>query len=453
MSRARLIISVGTQEPRIRCGDEFLLLKDTLDPRVKRKVEERGTRAKGLYAAAKAVYDSRESQPAELRFPILQQALQFAREKCPSLDNVLLIATDAQPRSFETGPHLDDTYWSAMLASEVLGPCFPEVMFRIVPLRDERPHLYGRAKRLLREADLLNRLDDDASVLVCTSPGLPAVNQALVYSILHEHNGETVLFQVDEPGEAALKRGETGNTAESIADADMLADFVARQLRVLIKHHNYASAQAMVERLPKGPDTESEALSAFIKRAQRQWTLQFTSDLSSGRWDLHFIRAYGAIRVSEALFRNDEWDDAMAWIGDSTAFLQELMGAVATGDASIVDAPPKEKETKDWRRSAERFYNDLWKDILTVKGKCYAWRNDYTHRLQTKSRAEFESWLQENGFVGFDDLCAEIEQLVDAIARRSGILAPELLKEHAVPFSELNQCIDAEIVCSLETGG
>lgn len=374
-----LIFNLGTQEPRIRVRDgRFLLLKDTTFGPVDREIRARGPKASGLYEAAKVIFESRETRPSELRFPILVPAIDYVREKEGGIDRLVLIVTDATNRTDEH--HFDDTYWAGKLAKAELQGSHPSLPVETIRLCHDRPQLHSVAKRLIGESELFYAVKKEDSVFVCTSPGLPQVNAALVYWTLHRHRGRSLLFQVEEPERDVLERGEYESKEQPIAETEIFEDFVVNEVRDLIAGHDYGTALIQIERLPLDPRTDYSEIKCLLEAAKKQWEREIDARRTDKPWEIEFRRAYAAALRAQATFPKDR-TDGIEWANDCCTFLRDALRAYAHNDRRPLEKWMPEgvkKETYD-EKVAGRFKD--WPALNCLIELTRAARNDAVHRL------------------------------------------------------------------------
>jgi hypothetical protein len=471
--RVHLFVNLGTQEPRVKVKPgEFLPLRER-EGLVARFLGQRGLSKFGLYRAAEKLCEGWDAeQPSEFSFPILEPALEFVKKHAGRIDRVVLIATHAPDRSRfgPDDPQTDDTWHVAQLAKRFFERRFREAdtSLEIVGIDHNEPHLYWNAKRKLTEKkDLLGGVEPADRIYVCTSPGLPAVNAALLYRVLHEHSGQSFLFQIKEPNATKLKQGKWDEEATAVAEADIFDDFIEKQLSNLVEGHRYDAAKAMLQLLPDRPNSDKSEVAKLLEAADLQWKLKAPTDALAGKWDKYVVRAYSAVRIANVMFATGEVDEGVAWLGDCASFLKELMEAVSfqqkalalglDSEAMMLKHPKNFKKElletlnqrklpKEWSDLPGQTFGSFWDEAGLLHCWCAEFRNDYTHRLLSKDTSEAGEWLRSRSFDSWGSVCERFSKLLGGLvgvlrkdsktvanAEQFGSLVPE--------FSAMNERI------------
>ncbi len=465
-----LIYNFGTQEPRIRCGDDFWPLKDKDRPAVRRTLERAGVdwRLIGLWARAKDLLPSQDK--FEFRFPILLPAIQFA-QKQGELLKVKIIATDATSRDqlSDDDPRLDDTKYAATLARNWLirEQGIREDQVEIVELEDDNPHFYDNAKRALHKKRLLDGLPGDVKVLVCCSPGLPAVNSAVLQQVLHGHSSRCVAFQIDHPNEKDLIAGDSGRPGDAgnVAETEIFLDLAIKQLKTLVSKFEYESALALLDEIPVGPKKTKERVSAALVRAHKQWRLdqQYLEDLSGvAGWERpYLLRTYASLRVAEALLEKFP-DDAIAWYGDTYEYFRDVLYVILMREPYLMRGQDlisyKRAHCRpglDWLTFCSQAFSAFWDDLVKLHA-VQSVRNSFVHRLETRSVTEIEGLLLKERLLRsgehLDKLPAIFENRIDQAIKVCCLGDPKEMKVPLVSFPKLNSGIYQLIHQDLELG-
>ena len=435
MSDAWLIYNFGTQEPWIQLEDQVFSLKDREGP-IRRALGN----SEGLWNLARIVFEAPPEKYA-LSFPILEPALKHAKGKAGGcLARVKLIATNSARREgLRPGdPRNDDTYWAAKLAQRWVERQEGVAAVDVVPLAGDNPHVYGNAKRFLGKAKLLEGLSEDTRIYVCASPGLPAVNAAVLQHVLHTHSSRCFVFQVQKPEDDVA-------VVERVAETDLFLDMAARQLKALVDEFQYESGLSLLEKLPAGPGQSTDQIRELLETALRAWNLEFTMD-QAPPWEQKYPpRIYQAFQIGAALLESERHlNDAVSWLADGFEFFRVFLYAHKVNVETYLTT--RQKPPDDWRNVV----NELpFGTGLGCFEPLQTFRNTFVHRLKGTTSSDVVSALRKSGALGkSEDLASvsgKLEKYLDAAVRELGLGDPSQIKASIVDFLELNIRLTAAI--------
>ena len=441
MKEAWLIYNFGTQEPRIKVSGEFIPLKD----RGQALASHLGVNeANGLWESAMIVNSNPGSH--QLAFPILKPALDYVRcQTSTGLTQVKLIATKSSHHEGldPDDPCRDDTYWAAMLGKRWIEGEYTGLQVEVLPLLDDRPHLYSNAKELLLASGLLDGVGTETVLYICSSPGLPAVNSAVLQHVLHRHSGQCFVFQVEEPERDRARREEGGGgKVQQVAETEMFLDLAAKQFIVMVKEFQYKSALELLKQLPSGPKRSKDGIRALLEEAVRYWNLEFSVDPLLDLNQQYLPKVYAAIRIGSVLLgRKQHLNDAVSWLADGCSLLMALLVAKEFKDpVYVIKGKTHPELPKDTLKKWEAFWKDLTHLQLLVKA-----RNDFVHRFEPMDEAKLLAALVKIGSLKrgecFSHLPARIEAIVDKVAIELKVENLERIKADVPNFQQLNQKI------------
>ena len=260
-SRACLIISLGTSEPRVKVNGQWLLLKDDA---VKEHWPETSDAA-GLYEASKGLLGLIEKESvkaSDLWFPIVELAIAHAGGE---LDVYPIVTGDPAHATSKFGPkdpQSNDTQYCGELLKKACttGKVVMTSSLGAEPT-DPRKAAWAVA-RILREMPL----DDYEKVYFCQSPGVPVVNSELTRQLLKQCRLKLRLFQALRPKDTDLVEGRLGGKVEDfvarVPEMRLLGDYLADVIPKLLDKFHYQTALELTKMLPADQRAGLETLLA-----------------------------------------------------------------------------------------------------------------------------------------------------------------------------------------------
>jgi hypothetical protein len=199
----------------------------------------------GLRASAAAAHDllrrDWEAWRPCFSFPILVPALRRIAQECRGrIDRLFLLATDQDDPVHR---HQDTATLATLLAE--FGPTLADVAIgeiRILPIRDHPNLLSAALPQVAAGFRSIGSLPPNGRLYLSSSPGIPAVNQAMLWQALRQYGPLASYYQVIEPPEEDLMAGRESTEVQIHHLGAYLAEFALGSLTVLLGQRNYAGA-------------------------------------------------------------------------------------------------------------------------------------------------------------------------------------------------------------------
>ncbi len=328
-----LIACLGTSEPRVQAGGEWLKLKHLEDDTPWPELHGEP----GLYRACSTIL-ARTANP-KVWYPITE----LASDSAGMPSEVFLICTDdpghRKGEAFDGRAQRDDTEPSGRLLQREwkVSAKHRDQEVHIHPLPED-PDSLVEARRAVKK--LLDAIGPEGfqTVYFCQSAGIPAVNAELIRQLLKRARAKPgmmlKLFQIRHPEEKFLKKGEwaAGNDTEAlkkliepVSQERMMADYLLDVVPELLESHAYKAAEVVLG----NPSGYPKFLLDDLRKAGAYWSL----DLKNAGLYVEdpFLRQMHRARlgwyVTQALAQSGVNDvrQTVEWCGNTIGITQDLL--------------------------------------------------------------------------------------------------------------------------------
>lgn len=231
----------------------------------------------GVRAIGQAIHDRLGDFEKRLRFPIIEPALEFVLGHEKFIDTLLIVGTD-QPEGTPSYHRSRDTWHYANVICDCVAKTYGDRIGVVEPIKREASPPEAEAEAFF--GNLIDKHIPSSSeprVYALMKGGVPGMNSALVWQVVHTYGSNASILTVPEPPDHERAEGATG-TARREDTWPLRKQGITRILKALLDRSEYHAAHEFL----RAEGVDAPRAMAFVEHA-------------AARQNHDFERAYDAL--------------------------------------------------------------------------------------------------------------------------------------------------------------